>query len=99
MGRRADEGERAGAGRPGNWQEVVAPSLDDFQVLAEKALEELPETFRALCGAIEIRVADFADDEALDGLGIEDPFELLGLFDGSTPLLTDPLHPDWKPRS
>ncbi len=25
--------------------------------------------------------------------------ELLGLFDGSTPLLTDPLHPDWKPRS
>jgi predicted Zn-dependent protease with MMP-like domain len=82
MGRRADGGEGVGAGRPRDWQEVAAPSLDDFQVLAEKALEELPETFRDLCGAIEIRVADFADDEALGGLGIEDPFELLGLFEG-----------------
>lgn len=82
MGRGADEGERAGAGGPGDWQDVAAPSLDDFQALAARALEELPEAFRTLCGAIEIRVADFAEDEALDGLGIEDPFELLGLFEG-----------------
>jgi len=65
-----------------DWTQTTAPSLDDFAVMAEAALQSLPEGFRALAGEVEMRVADFAEDEVLDALGIEDPFELTGLYQG-----------------
>ena len=61
---------------------LKAPSLDDFQALGQAALEGLPAEFRSLSGEIEIRVDDFPDDEALEALGIESEFDLLGLFQG-----------------
>lgn len=66
--------ERADVGR--------APSLDDFAALAEAAFQALPEGFRKMTGEVLFRVQDFADDEVLDDLGIDDPFELTGLYQG-----------------
>jgi predicted Zn-dependent protease with MMP-like domain len=60
----------------------TAPSLDDLAVLAEAAFAALPEDFRRLTGDVVFRVDDFASDEVLDELGIEDPFELTGLYSG-----------------
>ncbi len=62
--------------------EGPAPSLDDFVRLAEAALERLPAPFRTAAGEVEIRVLDFADEETLAEMGIEDPFELTGLYQG-----------------
>jgi predicted Zn-dependent protease with MMP-like domain len=59
-----------------------APSLDEFAALAEKAFARLPAEFREATGNVEFRVTDFADDETLSSLGIEDPFELSGLYHG-----------------
>ncbi len=59
-----------------------APSLDDFAVLAEQAFAALPEGFRKMAGDVQFRVQDFADQEVLDELGIEDAFELTGLYQG-----------------
>ncbi len=59
-----------------------APTIDEFTVLAERAFAELPEQFRSAVGAVEFRIQDFADDETLRSLGIEDPFELSGLYHG-----------------
>ena len=64
------------------WSERRAPSLEDFDALARQAFEALPPNFRALCGDLLIHVADFADDEILGDMEIEDPFELTGLFEG-----------------
>jgi predicted Zn-dependent protease with MMP-like domain len=64
------------------WRGALAPSLDEFDSLARSAFADLPETFRRLCGDVVIHVADFADDETLDELGVEDPFELTGLYEG-----------------
>lgn len=61
---------------------LTAPTLADFESLAAAAYEELPAAFRALCGNIVIQVADFPDDETLDDLACETPFDLLGLFRG-----------------
>ena len=61
---------------------LEAPSLDDFEALGHAAYATLPETFRRLIADIEIRVADFPDAEALEALGIESEFDLLGLFEG-----------------
>jgi len=59
-----------------------APSLDDLAAMAEAAFRALPERFRALTGEVIFRVDDFPPDEVLDELGIEDPFELTGLYQG-----------------
>ena len=60
----------------------TSPSLDDLAALAEAAFAALPEDFRRLTGDVVFRVDDFASDEVLDELGIEDPFELTGLYSG-----------------
>ena len=59
-----------------------APSLDDLAALAERAFAALPDEFRRMTGAVVFRVDDFASDEVLDQLDIEDPFQLTGLYSG-----------------
>jgi predicted Zn-dependent protease with MMP-like domain len=59
-----------------------APSLDDLAAMAEAAFATLPEAFRRLAGEVLFRVEDFAPDEVLADLGIEDAFELTGLYQG-----------------
>lgn len=60
----------------------VPPSLDDIDRMAREAWAELPSEFRDLAGDVLIRVEDWADEEVLADLGIEDPFELTGLYSG-----------------
>ncbi|MDX2274456.1 MAG: metallopeptidase family protein [Hyphomonadaceae bacterium] len=60
----------------------LPPSLDDFEQLAAAAWSSLPQSFRALAGDVVFRIQDFADADMLAELGIEDPFELTGLYSG-----------------
>jgi predicted Zn-dependent protease with MMP-like domain len=64
------------------WASATAPSLDDFAALAEQAWSTLPEPFRQMAGDVDLRIADFADEDVLDDLEIEDAFELTGLYQG-----------------
>ena len=64
------------------WHHRTAPTLADFEALAAEAWDRLPGEFRKMCGDVVIRVEDFALDEVLDDLGIESPFELMGLYQG-----------------
>jgi predicted Zn-dependent protease with MMP-like domain len=59
-----------------------APSLDDFEALARAAWNALPSAFTQLAGDILFRIEDFADEQTLLDLEIEDPFELTGLYTG-----------------
>src|SRR5471032_1585964 len=65
-----------------SWRNATAPSLEDIAALAEAAFAELPAAFRKQAGELVFRVDDFASDEVLDDLGLEDPFELPGLYPG-----------------
>ena len=65
-----------------DWSDRMAPSLDEFEALAKAALENLPEPFRGLVADVVCVAAEFPEEEVLDDLGIEDPFELMGLFTG-----------------
>ena len=58
------------------------PSLEEMQQLAQAALAGLPAPFAAHLGGIRLLVEDFADEDALAELGIDDPFELTGLYEG-----------------
>ncbi len=64
------------------WKDKSAPTLEDIAALAEAAFAELPAAFRKQAGEIVFRVDDFASEEVLDDLGLEDPFELTGLYQG-----------------
>ncbi|HEY3888447.1 MAG TPA: metallopeptidase family protein [Caulobacteraceae bacterium] len=65
-----------------DWSGALAPSLDDFAALADRAYAALPDAFRKLVGDVVFQVADFADEEVLEELGLEDAFELTGLYQG-----------------
>jgi predicted Zn-dependent protease with MMP-like domain len=64
------------------WRPIKAPSLAEFEVLAEAAFRRLPQRFRALCEGLVIRVEDFPTDEVLDKLEAQSDYDLLGLFQG-----------------
>lgn len=67
---------------PVDWTDRVAPSEADIDALARRAFRSLPDPFRARCPDLVILVEDLADEQTLDDLDIEDPFELTGLYDG-----------------
>ena len=67
---------------PSPWTNQLAPSLDDFARLARAAFDDLPDPFRSLAGDVVIRVDDFADEDTLASMDMEDPFELTGLYFG-----------------
>ncbi|WP_245895198.1 metallopeptidase family protein [Pontivivens insulae] len=50
--------------------------------MALNAFQSLPDEIRTLCADLRIIIEDFADDALLDELGIENPFELTGLYSG-----------------
>jgi predicted Zn-dependent protease with MMP-like domain len=67
----------------------LPPSAAEIERLGRAVLAELPEPFRGHVAGVVIRVQDFADDATLAELGIESPFDLLGLYHG-VPLGHDP---------
>jgi predicted Zn-dependent protease with MMP-like domain len=62
--------------------QTYAPDAAAIERLAEAVIARLPEQFRRHLEGIVLRVDDFAEEEVLDQLGIEDPFDLSGLYTG-----------------
>ena len=60
----------------------LPPTLDDIAAMARKALDSLDEPFRTHAKAVAIKVEDFADEETLEALKIDNPYELTGLYSG-----------------
>lgn len=60
----------------------VAPSPQDIESIAKQVLHDLPEMFSSRLSGLVIRVEEFPDDETLDELGVESPFDLMGLYRG-----------------
>ena len=58
------------------------PSADEIEEIARAALKALPEPFSESLGDVVLLVEDFADDATLEAMGIEDPFDLSGLYEG-----------------
>lgn len=60
----------------------LPPSLADIERLARTALDRLPEPFAAHLAGVLLIVEDFAEDRILAEMGIENPFDLSGLYSG-----------------
>jgi predicted Zn-dependent protease with MMP-like domain len=59
-----------------------APSAAEIEAIARASLERLPEPFAGHLRDVVLTIEDFADDETLAMMGIEDPFDLSGLYHG-----------------
>jgi len=60
----------------------IAPSLDDIAAIARAAFDGLPEEFRQLTAGIVFRVDDFPDPATEREMGLQSPFDLMGLYSG-----------------
>jgi len=60
----------------------TAPSLAELEALANRALQTIPAELRRHLGAVVIRVEDFPDEDTEKEMGLESPFDLLGLYRG-----------------
>ena len=63
-------------------RQTFAPDAAEIERLADAAIARLPEGFRRHLEGVVLRVDDFAEDEVLAQLGLEDPFDLTGLYTG-----------------
>ena len=61
---------------------AIPPSADEIEALARSALAALPEPFAGHLSDVILQVEDFADDETLRAMEIDDPFELTGIYEG-----------------
>lgn len=61
---------------------TTPPAEHDFQIMAERALEAMPERLSRRVRGVAIMIDDIADEETLAGLGIDNPWELTGLYRG-----------------
>lgn len=60
----------------------IAPTAAEMEELARRALDRLPADFRRHLGDIVFQVQDFADEETLAGVGLQEPYELTGVYEG-----------------
>ena len=59
-----------------------SPSADEFEQQARKVLRRLPQPFAAHLDDVVLRIAEFASAEQLAEVGMDDPYELTGLYEG-----------------
>lgn len=67
-----------------NWRTTPSPSLGEIEQIASEAYESVPQVLREKVDPVVIRVEQFPDDETLADLELESPFELLGLYRGTS---------------
>lgn len=58
------------------------PTLEDFAVIAETALGDIPADLSSLIEGVALRVDDFPDEDTVREMELETPFDLLGLYSG-----------------
>ena len=63
-------------------RQTLAPDAAEIERLAEAAIARLPAQFRIHLRGVVLQVEEFADQEVLDALGIDNEFELSGLYSG-----------------
>jgi predicted Zn-dependent protease with MMP-like domain len=61
---------------------LLPPDAAAMAAMARRAIAAMPAPFRAQLGDVVFQVEEFADAEALAAVGLDDPWELSGLYEG-----------------
>lgn len=60
----------------------MSASIDQIADMARATVAGLPDPFRKAAELVVLQVVDWPSDDMLDELGIDDPLDLTGLYDG-----------------
>jgi predicted Zn-dependent protease with MMP-like domain len=60
----------------------IPPTLIDIETLANRALAAIPRSLKQHLGDVLIRVEEFPDEETEEAMGLDSPFDILGLYRG-----------------
>jgi predicted Zn-dependent protease with MMP-like domain len=60
----------------------LPPSLAEIEELAQRALSSIPRRLKRHLGPVVIRVEEFPDEETETAMGLDSPFDILGLYRG-----------------
>jgi predicted Zn-dependent protease with MMP-like domain len=60
----------------------TSPTLTDLEGIAREALASIPPKLRRHTRDVVVRVEDFPDDDTVDEMELDSPFDLLGLYHG-----------------
>jgi predicted Zn-dependent protease with MMP-like domain len=81
-----------------DYSDKPAPDLADIEALGRAALAAIPEELRRHLGDVVIRVEDFPSTEVMAEMGLQSPFDILGLYQGislnNKSVLDTPTQPD-----
>jgi predicted Zn-dependent protease with MMP-like domain len=61
---------------------ITPPSSADIERLAQQALDTIPPELKAYLGPVVLRVEEFPDEETEAEMGLDSPFDILGLYRG-----------------
>jgi predicted Zn-dependent protease with MMP-like domain len=61
---------------------TYAPDAAEIERLADAAIARMPGQFRRHLEGVVLRIDDWAEEEVLDQLGVEDALDLTGLYTG-----------------
>ena len=59
-----------------------APDIAEMERIADAAFRRIPEALRRHVDGVMIRIDEFPDEETEREMGLESPFDLLGLYRG-----------------
>ena len=60
----------------------LAPDIAELERIADAAFRRIPEALRRHVDGVMIRIDEFPDEETEREMGLESPFDLLGLYRG-----------------
>ena len=60
----------------------LPPSLSEIEALVLAAIAALPPAFAPAAAEVMLRVEDFPLEDMCEELGVDDPYDLTGLYDG-----------------
>lgn len=76
----------------------TAPDLAAVEALAHKTVEALPDAWRGPARAVIVIVEDWPDDDLLDEMEANSPYDLTGLYEGipltEKSVMDQPMGPD-----
>lgn len=76
---------------------AIAPDLSLIEQMAHEAVVSLPLPYRAAASQIVLRIEDFAPQDILDAMNLQDPFALTGLYEGVPLTEKSVMDPSFQP--
>ena len=63
---------------------ILPPTLADIDAMARAALAGLPEPMLRMTKGVVLQVTDFPDDDVCEEMDLESPFDIMGLYQGTS---------------